>query len=315
MKSKYIMFVISIMLLSCSNEYEEMNPVTFQTIDESSEVSTEQLAEIPYRFPDICMLMPGCIDSSNEYVVIGQCGDSTVGGISAYDWEGELLWSTEYGSYGCASAVCVDGNRVLFSVIDEIPVLDIATGELIELISVEGLSDSIMLPELPGESMPGFRLAQGMEIHNEIMLWNKAECNLRASYCGFLSNLDCSFQRYLRVTRIDEKWYIGMTEGHFERLSIYKVPDFQHSLRPKVFDIALTDTSVVAVLSYRDMIMEFAYDGRLIRTTYFGHELEGPVGFTYDGFMGNTTYRYLMADVDTDDEGFIYLLYSGYGVG
>ncbi|NOQ21815.1 MAG: hypothetical protein GQ565_04080, partial [Candidatus Aegiribacteria sp.] len=293
-----------------------MNPVSYQTIDESSEASSEQLAEIPYRFADDLALMPGCIDSSNDYVVIGQCGDSTVGGISAYDWEGELLWSTEYGAYGCASAVYVDGNRVYFSVIDEIPVLDSATGEMIETISMEGLSDIAMLPDAPdGSSMPDFRLAQGMEIINETMLWNKAECDLRASYCGFISDLDCSFQRFLRVTQIDGLWYIGMTEGHFDRLSIYKVPDFQHSLRPKVFDITLTDTSVVAVLSYRDMIMEFAYDGKLVRTTYFGHELEGPVGFTYDGFMGNTTYRYLMADVDTDDEGFIYLLYSGYGVG
>lgn len=309
------LFIISIMMLSCSNEYEEMNPVSFQTVENYTEVSVEQKAEIPYKFANDGLLIPGCIDSSDDYLVLGFCGDSTTEGISAYDWEGRLLWATEYGTYGYASAVCIYEHRVYFSVIDEIPVLDVTTGELIESISVEGLSDSIMLPELPGEYMPDMKLAQGMEIQNEIMLWNKPGCDLRLSYCGFLSDSDCSFQRYLRVTRIDGEWYIGMTEGHFERLSIYKVPDFQHSLRPKVFDITLTDTSVVAVLSYRDMIMEFAYDGKLIKTTYFGHELEGPIDFTYDSFMGNTTFRYLIADVDTDDEGNIYLLYSGYGVG
>lgn len=61
------------------------------------------------------------------------------------------------------------------------------------------------------------------------------------------------------------------------------------------------------------MIMEFAYDGRLIRTTYFGHELEGSMQFTYDR-PASSTYRYLMADVDTDDEGNIYILHSGYGI-
>lgn len=308
------LFIISVMMFSCSNQYEEMNPVSYQTVVNCSEVSVEQVAEIPYRFADTGLLIPGCIDSSNEYLVVGFCGDSTTAGISAYDWEGRLLWSTEYGEYGYASAACIDSSRLLFSVLDEIPVLDIATGELIESISVDGLSDSIMLPELPGEYMPAMKLAQGMEIQNGILLWNMPEPAIMFSYCGFLSDLDCSFQRYLRVTRIDEKWYIGITEGHFERLSIYEVPDFQYSLRPKVFDIALTDSTLIAVLSYRDMIMEFAYNGRLIRTTYFGHEFEGPMRFTCDR-PATSTFRYLIADVDTDDEGCMYLLYSGYGVG
>ena len=312
------LFIISIMMFSCSNPYEEMNPVSYQTIVNCSEVSVVQVAEISYRFADTGLLIPGCIDSSNDYLVVGLCGDSTTAGISAYDWEGRLLWSTEYGEYGYASAACIDRSRLLFSVLDEIPVLDIATGELIESISMDELSNIMMIPtDIPGDyiSTPDMIFAQGMEVSNDTMLWNKPECDLNCSYCGFLSDLECSFQRYLRVTRIDGEWYIGMTEGHHERLSIYKVPDFQHSLRPKVFDITLTDTSVVAVLSYRDMIMEFAYDGRLIRTTYFGHELEGPMDFTYDSFMGNTTFRYLIADVDTDGEGNVYLLYSGYGVG
>ncbi|MCK5132178.1 MAG: hypothetical protein KAR40_08530 [Candidatus Sabulitectum sp.] len=316
MKIDYYLLAVSTLLLSCSKGYEEMDPVAYQIIENPSEVTVEQIADIPYMFAHDGLLIPGSIDSSDDVIVLGFCGDSTTAGISAYDWEGKLLWSTEYGTYGYASAVCVDGNRVLFSVTDEIPVLDSATGEMIETISAEGLSDILVLPEAPdGQSMPDFRLAQGMEIQSEIMLWNKPECDLNFSYCGFLSDLHCSFQRYLRVTRIDGLWYIGMTEGHYERLSIYKVPDFQHSLRPKVFDIALTDTSVVAILSFRDMVMEFAFDGRLIRTTYFGHELEGPISFTYDSFMGSTIFRYLIADIDTDDEGCIYLLYSGYGVG
>ncbi len=36
--------------------------------------------------------------------------------------------------------------------------------------------------------------------------------------------------------------------------------------------------------------------------------------FTYDR-PASSTFRYLIADIDTDDEGYIYLLYSGYGVG
>lgn len=306
---------ISLLAISCKNNpgYDLVN---VQLIENPLIVNADNLTEIEYQYFDTNVLLdPGLIDSSTENIVIGFWGDSTPGGISCFSWDGIQNWSIDYGSYsyGYPAGICICDDSVYFSVIDEIPVVKTITGEYLSSISVEGMSDSIMLPEAPGEYMPMLKLTHIMEIKNKTILWTFYEFLQRSSYCGLITDIDISYQRYLRINKNEGQWYIGMTEGHFERLSLFKVPSINYSLRPNISKIVLTDSSIIAALSYRDLVMEFDYYGQHIRSTHFGHQLQGPKQFTCT-FPVSSSARCLLSDLDTDDNGFIYLLYSGYAI-
>lgn len=309
---RFMLIAITLVGFFCSCS-SPIDTITFQEIFEPVTVSSSNLATIEYKFADLNILLyPGYIDSSDSLIYIGLSGDSSSAGVSAYSWEGNTKWSVDYGNYGYAAGVCYYADSVFFSVLEEILVLNAATGELLTSICVENLSDSLMLPEAPGEFMPAIKATQVMEFKNGTLLWTLFEYLQRASYCCFITDMNFSYQRYLRINRIENQWYIGMTEGHFERLSLYEVPTINYSLRPNISNIALTDSSIIAALSYRDLVMEFNYNGQHIRSTHFGHQLNGPARFTCT-FPVSSSSRFLLSDLDTDETGNIYLLYSGYG--
>jgi len=316
MKSYRLILAVCYILLTVNCGDQSPEEVIFQTLSECQEVNNNHLAEFPYVLKEKHLLMPGDIDSSVDIVVLGYCSDTTTSGVTAFNWSGEQLWVSNSALSEYAGGVCIDEyrDRILYSFPGAIQVLDPTTGDANGLLDISNLSDILMLPELPGQYVPDIKLAQGIETQVETLLFNMHESDLRASYCGFLTDLSFSFQRYLRITKIEDEWYIGMTEGHDEQICLYRVPSLNHTLRPKVFDLALTDTSVVAILSHRDLVMEFAFAGELIRTTHFNHELEGSIEFVCDRPLASTL-RYLIADVETDNDGYIYILYSGYGVG
>ena len=296
---------------SCSSQ---IDTITVREIHEPVIANSSNLATIEYRFADSDILLyPGYIDSSDSLIVIGLWGDSTTGGLSCFSWDGLQKWSIESGDYGYAAGICIHNDSVYYSVIEEISVLDAETGEFLASICVENLSDSLMLPEAPGEFMPAIKATQVMELIDDTLLWTLFEYSQRASYCGFITDRNFSYQRYLRIKKIEGQWYIGMTEGHFERLSLFEVPTINYSLRPYISNIILTDSSIIAALSYRDLVMEFDYNGQHIRSTHFGHQLSGPAQFTCT-FPVSSSSRFLLSDLDKDEIGNIYLLYSGYGL-
>lgn len=303
-----------LVITSCGNREGQIEPVELP-LENCIIVPVTSIGSIQYKYYDTSgPLLPGVIDCSDDFIFLGACGDSTIGGVSAYNWEGDSIWSVEYGPYGYALGICVDGDRLLFSVFEEIASVDQRTGEMLEPISVAGLSDITMLPNLPGESMPYIKVAQGIETNNGYLLWNDTEDMLRFSYCGYLTDFNCSFQRYIRIIQCEDGWSLGMSDGHSYYYDMYEVPTTNdYTYMPIVSDLALTDSSIVVPLSYRDVILELTYDGSLTRATYMGHELEGPLDFIYGG-RATSTRRYLIADLDTDEKGNIYVLYSGYGI-
>jgi len=312
MNYKMLSIITALLALSCET-YSKNDIVTVQMIEDPIMVTSNMLGIIDYKFADSeCMLLPGYIDSSDSLIYIGLSGDSSSAGVSAYSWEGNTKWSVDYGNYGYAAGVCYYADSVFFSVLEEMPVLDATTGEYLSSISVEGVSDSLMLPEAPDDYLPAIKATQAMEINSDVLLWTLPEFCQRASYCGFITDKEFSYQRNLRIYRIENMWYIGFTEGHFQRLSLYEIPSDNYTQRPNICNIALTDSSIIAILSYRDLVMEFDYNGRHIRSTYFGHQLNGASQFTCL-FPVSSSARCLLADLDIDEIGNIYLLYSGYG--
>jgi len=310
---------VLLLFVSCDADLWN-NDIDVQYIENPLVVHTGDPVVIVYPLSDssdICdtynILDQGLLDSSSDIVAIGFWGDSTTGGISGFSWDGIQKWSVEYGTYGYAAGICVCNDSVFFSVLDEIPVVDAMSGEYLLSFSTGGMSDSLMLP-VPGDYMPAPKFTPVMEIRNNTLLWMFHKLLQKISYCGFITDFDYSYQRYLRIHSIGEQWYIGMTEGHFDTLSLYKVPEINYSLQPCISNMVLTDSSVIAALSYRDLVMEFDYNGQLIRTTNFGHRLSGPTQFTCT-FPVSFPGRFLLADLDTDSAGNIYLLYTGYGVG
>jgi len=318
---KYRMLMVTVLIVfACKNETSTI--LEYITITSARESTIERLATVEYPYYGEGLFQPGEIDANENFVFLGNTGIDQVTGVSAYTWQGELVWSTNVDYV--SPAICVSDSLLIMSLYGASSAGMPPTGELylacarngsfVEVVPIEGLSDKIYFSDNPDDYMPDVPVGQGISIGSNIILVNMPEGIIRFSYCGYITDWDFSFQRYVRTFFENDSWYIGMTEGHHEVLSKYLVPDFQYSLSPGIFDIALTDSSVIPILSRRDMLLEFAFSGELLRAFYFGHVLDGPLSFQYDK-LASSTERYLISDVDVDEQGYIYLLYSGYAVG
>lgn len=295
-----------------------------------SDVCIEQIGRIEFPHYGEGLFEPGEIDSNDSMVFLGNTGYGQITGVTAYSWSEETVWRRNVAF--TSPALCADDSLLCMSLYCEQPPGEEPEGQLVfvetesgdERYSIRmeelGFSNRAYYPDEDGVYMPMPVSAQGIGFTDSVIVINIPICMQRFGYCGFLTDMGNSYYRYLKIYQDEEgRWYIGFTNGHdesgrYEFIEKYLLPDDSITCEPGIYNIALTDSSIVTFLSRRDIILEFSHEGRLISAYEFGHVLDGPLEFHYDKLASNLA-RCLIADIDLDEQGYIYILYSGYGSG
>ena len=284
--------------------------IIFSSVVAVDTVSVESLAYL--ENPGMSNFYPGEIASDSAGFYLARHGDGDSTGVSAFTWSGDFRWC--YDTSYEAPAVSSHRSRLYASLLNEFVILDVDDGAVLGRLSTERINPFLALSERPGDIVPAIPVAQGFRLSNSCILVNMPECELRFSYCAYLTDWEFSFQNYFRVLNEGEDWFIGLCNGSSGSFRRYSLAGWREDNVPIVNDAALTDSSVLLAFTRKDAIVELSFDGSLLNAICMNHDADGPSQFSYSK-PANSLVRYLIAGIETDEEGHLYILYSGYARG
>lgn len=302
-----LIFYAALSLVACKADQQTL---VFSSVVAVDTVSVLNLAYLENS--STSNFYPGEIASDSAGFYLARHGDGDVTGVSAFSWSGDFRWC--YDTIYEAPAVRSYGSAIYISLLNRFVIVDIVDGAILSQISTEKANPFLTLSERPGDCVPAIPAAQGFRLNDSCILVNMPECELQFSYCAYLTDWEFSFQHYLRILKEGEDWFIGFSNGPSDFCQKYSLTGWHQESVPIVNDVALTDSSILIAFSRNDAIVELSFDGSLLNALCMNHYADEPTHFSYSE-PASSLVRYLIAGIETDEEGYLYILYSGYARG